>query len=128
LPEPWGEPGIPAVRLAGVDGTIITTDEFGRFHVPCAMLPDDRGSNFILKLDTRSLPTGYRMTTENPRVVRLTPGKMTEMNFGATLTRVVRVDLNARAFVGGEEGQGGAVAGARGRDRGRSCRGSRRSP
>jgi len=103
--EPWGEPGIPAVRLAGVDGTIITTDEFGRFHVPCAMLPDDRGSNFILKLDTRSLPAGYRMTTENPRVVRLTPGKMTEMNFGATLTRVVRVDLNDRAFVSGRDGR-----------------------
>jgi uncharacterized repeat protein (TIGR01451 family) len=101
----WGEPGIPAVRLAGVDGTIITTDEFGRFHVPCAMLPDDRGSNFILKVDTRSLPTGYRLTTENPRVVRLTPGKMTEMNFGATLTRVVRVDLSLRAFVAGEGGR-----------------------
>jgi uncharacterized repeat protein (TIGR01451 family)/fimbrial isopeptide formation D2 family protein len=107
LPEGWGEPGIPAVRLAGVDGTIITTDEFGRFHVPCAMLPDDRGSNFILKVDTRSLPTGYRMTTENPRVVRLTPGKMTEMNFGATLTRVVRIDLNARAFARDGEGRAG---------------------
>jgi uncharacterized repeat protein (TIGR01451 family) len=105
LAEGWGEPGIPAVRLAGVDGTIITTDAFGRFHVPCAMLPDDRGSNFILKLDTRSLPTGYRLTTENPRVVRLTPGKMTEMNFGATLTRVVRIDLNDRAFLAGEGGR-----------------------
>ena len=105
LPETWGEPGLPAVRLAGVDGTIITTDEFGRFHVPCAMLPDDHGSNFILKLDTRSLPTGYRLTTENPRVVRLTPGKMTEMNFGATLTRVVRVDLSDRAFVAGAGGR-----------------------
>ncbi|WP_417255079.1 SdrD B-like domain-containing protein [Celeribacter sp.] len=93
------ENGIPAVRLTGVDGTVITTDQYGRFHVPCAMLPEDRGSNFILKLDTRSLPTGYRLTTENPRVVRLTPGKMTELNFGAALTRVVRVDLNAQGFV-----------------------------
>ncbi|WP_460275655.1 DUF7507 domain-containing protein [Celeribacter sp. ULVN23_4] len=92
------ENGIPAVRLTGVDGTVITTDQYGRFHVPCAMLPEDRGSNFILKLDTRSLPTGYRLTTENPRVVRLTPGKMTELNFGAALTRVVRVDVNAQGF------------------------------
>ena len=30
------------------------------------------GSNFILKLDTRTLPTGYRMTTVNPETVRLT--------------------------------------------------------
>lgn len=109
------EPGIPAVRLVGVDGTIITTDEFGRFHVPCAMLPDDRGSNFILKLDTRSLPAGFRMTTENPRVVRLTPGNMTEMNFGAAITRVARIDLNNAAFVAGDGGSAelapGLVAG-----------------
>ncbi len=100
-----GEPGLPAVRLAGVDGTIITTDQFGRYHVPCAMLPLDRGSNFILKLDTRSLPAGYRVTTENPRVVRLTPGKMTELNFGASITRVVRMDLSERAFVAGQGGR-----------------------
>ena len=100
-----GEMGIPAVRLAGVDGTIITTDEFGRFHVPCAMLPADRGSNFILKIDTRSLPSGYRLTTENPRVVRLTPGKLTEMNFGASITRVVRIDINIKAFAVGQDGR-----------------------
>ncbi|MEI2806544.1 SdrD B-like domain-containing protein [Albidovulum sp.] len=103
-PDVSDEPGIPGARLAGVDGTIISTDEHGRFHVPCAMLPADHGSNFILKLDTRSLPSGYRVTTENPRVVRLTPGKMTEMNFGAAITRVVRLDLNGRAFVAGADG------------------------
>lgn len=102
-----GEPGIPAVRVVGVDGTIITTDKHGRFHVPCAMLPADRGSNFILKLDTRSLPAGYRITTENPRVVRLTPGKMTELNFGAAITKVVRIDLNDRAFATGADGKTG---------------------
>lgn len=100
-----GEAGLPAVRLIGVDGTIITTDEHGRFHVPCAMLPADRGGNFILKLDTRSLPAGYRITTENPRVIRLTPGKMSEMNFGAAITRVVRVDLVDAAFVTGADGR-----------------------
>ena len=39
----------------------------GRFHIACAAVPDEeRGSNFILKLDDRTLPTGYRLTTENP--------------------------------------------------------------
>ncbi|MCX8500679.1 MAG: hypothetical protein ORO03_03155, partial [Alphaproteobacteria bacterium] len=99
-----GEKGIPATRIAGVDGSIITTDPYGRYHVPCAMLPKSRGSNFILKLDTRSLPTGYRVTTENPRVVRVTPGKMTELNFGAAITQVVRIDLNERAFIQGQDG------------------------
>jgi uncharacterized repeat protein (TIGR01451 family) len=97
VPEP--ERGLPGVRLATVDGTVITTDENGLYSVPCAALPADSGSNFILKVDDRSLPTGYRMTTENPRVMRLTPGMMTEMNFGAALGNVVRVDLNGNAFV-----------------------------
>ncbi len=96
-----GEPGLPGVRVATVKGWLITTDRYGRFHVPCAALPDQRiGSNFIMKLDTRTLPLGYRLTTENPRVVRLTAGKMTKLNFGASIGRVVRLDLKDAAFDG----------------------------
>jgi len=62
-------------------------------------VPDeDRGSNFILKLDERSLPSGYRMTTENPRVQRATRGKMIRFNFGATIHRVVRIDIADGVF------------------------------
>ncbi len=97
-----GEPGLPGVRLATVNGLLITTDRHGRFHVACAEIPDRTiGSNFILKLDTRTLPTGYRMTTENPRVVRLTAGKTVKMNFGAATGRVVRLDINGGAFENG---------------------------
>ena len=97
-----GEPGLPGVRVATVNGLLITTDKFGRFHVGCADVPDaDIGSNFIMKLDTRTLPTGYRVTTENPRVVRLTRGKMTKLNFGASVGRVVRLDLKDEAFAKG---------------------------
>jgi hypothetical protein len=97
------EPGLPGVRLATVRGLLITTDEFGRFHITCAMIPDrDIGSNFILKLDPRTLPTGYRVTTENPRVVRLTRGKISKLNFGASISRVVRLDLTDDAFVPGK--------------------------
>lgn len=103
-PNP-GEPGIPAVRLATVDGTVITTDAHGRYSVPCAALPADSGGNFILKLDTASLPSGYRLTTENPRVMTLTPGKMIEMNFGVSISRLVRVDLNANGFVLNDSGR-----------------------
>ena len=97
------EPGVPAVRVVTTRGYVITTDEFGRFHVPCAELPREMGSNFTIKLDTRSLPKGYRVTTENPRTIRVTPGKMAKVNFGVSLTRVVRIDLSAQAFT--EEGQ-----------------------
>jgi len=77
----------------------VTSDQHGRFHVACAELPDQRiGTNYILKLDPRSLPSGYRITTENPRVVRLTAGKASEFSFGASIGRVVRLDLTDEAF------------------------------
>jgi large repetitive protein len=95
------EVGLAGVRLVTLDGLVITTDANGLFSVPCAALPADRGSNFLLSLDTRTLPAGFEMTTENPRVMRLTPGMLTEMNFGARLARSIRVDLSAAAFPGG---------------------------
>ncbi|MEM1149146.1 MAG: SdrD B-like domain-containing protein [Pseudomonadota bacterium] len=102
--DPEGERGLPRVRLVTPTGTVITTDEHGRYSVPCAELAGRIGTNFTLKLDPTSLPTGYRVTTENPRTMRLTSGIMTEMNFGAALGRVVDVDLTARAFDGDEPG------------------------
>ncbi len=105
LPEPdelnRTEPGLAGVRLVTVDGLLITTDAFGRFSVPCAALPKKIGSNFQLKLDTRTLPSGYRVTTENPRNIRLTAGKIAKMNFGAALSQLVRIDLDASAFATG---------------------------
>ena len=98
-----GEPGIANVRLATVNGLLVTTDDFGRFHVACADVPDEeRGANFLMKLDERTLPTGYRVTTENPRAVRVTRGKMTKLNFGASIHRVMRIDVMDEAFVADE--------------------------
>jgi large repetitive protein len=78
-----GEPGVPAARVVTVNGQLITTDEFGRYHIACAAVPDARiGSNFVLKVDTRSLPLGWEATTDNPRSIRLTRGKFGELNFG----------------------------------------------
>ncbi len=50
-----------------------------------------------MKLDERTLPSGYRITTENPRSVRLTRGKMTKLNFGVAIHRVVRVEVSSDA-------------------------------
>lgn len=95
------EAGLPGVRLVTLDGLVITTDENGLFSIPCAALPADRGSNFLVSLDERTLPLGYEMTTMNPRVLRLTPGVLTEMNFGARLAEMMRVDLNASVITHG---------------------------
>jgi len=97
-----GEPGIPHVRMANVNGQLITTDEFGRYHITCAAVPDARiGSNYILKVDTRTLPSGYVITSENPRAVRLTRGKVTKLNFGAKLSKKAVISLDRRAFLSG---------------------------
>lgn len=93
------EGGIPSVKLVTTQGLEARTDRNGRFHITCALLPNpDRGSNYIIKLDTRSLPVGYRLTTENPRVARATPGKVLKFNFGAAIHRSVRLDLADAVF------------------------------
>jgi len=93
-----GEPGLPNVNILTPTGTVITTDEFGRFSVPCAELPRETGTNFSLKVDERTLPSGYRVVTENPRTMRLTAGIFAEMNFGAALGDVIEINLTAEAF------------------------------
>jgi len=94
-----GEQGIANARVVSARGLIMKTDAYGRFHITCAVVPNqDRGSNFILKLDERSLPSGYRVITENPRVQRATRGKMIKFNFGAAIHRVIRLDIADPVF------------------------------
>jgi uncharacterized repeat protein (TIGR01451 family) len=94
-----GEMGLPGVQVATARGLRVTTDPHGRFHITCAVVPNEvRGSNFIMKLDDRTLPSGYRITSENPRVQRATRGKMMKFNFGAVIHRVVRLDLADGVF------------------------------
>lgn len=99
-----GEPGLAGVRLATVNGLLVTTDAQGRYHIACAVVPKDgTGSNFVLKLDERTLPSGYRVTTENPAAERATRGKALKIDFGATVHRVVRLDLRSDAFEAGTQ-------------------------
>jgi len=94
-----GERGLPGVRLATARGLIATTDPHGRFHITCAVVPrPDRGSNFVLKLDDRTLPSGYRMSTRPVQVQRATLGKALNFHFGASIQRVVGLDLADPVF------------------------------
>jgi len=97
-----GEAGIPGARLATVNGELITTDEFGRYHIACAAVPDAQiGSNFVLKLDLRTIAEGYWPTSDNPQSIRLTRGKISELNFGVQRAATIGLDVDARAFVQG---------------------------
>jgi uncharacterized repeat protein (TIGR01451 family) len=94
-----GERGLPGVRLATANGLLATTDQYGRYHITCAATPDEaRGSNFMLKLDDRTLPSGFRMSTDQVQVKRATRGKALKFNFGASIYRVVGLDVADAVF------------------------------
>ncbi len=93
------ENGLAGVRVVTARGLAATTDSFGRYHMTCAIVPDDRrGSNFVLKLDDRTLPSGYRVSTRPVQVQRATRGKALRMNFGASIYRVVGLDVADPVF------------------------------
>jgi len=94
-----GEDGLPGVRVVTARGLQATTDAYGRYHITCAITPNElRGSNFVLKLDDRSLPSGFRMSTDQVQVKRATRGKALRVNFGASIFRVVGLDLVDAVF------------------------------
>ena len=93
------EAGLAGVRLVTARGLAATTDNYGRYHITCAIVPhDSRGSNFVLKLDDRSLPSGYRVSTRPVQVQRATRGKALRINFGASIHRVVGLDIADAVF------------------------------
>ncbi|OEF30232.1 hypothetical protein A1QC_00035 [Vibrio rumoiensis 1S-45] len=75
------EEGIPGVRLITVEGIVIETDQYGRYHVPDQWVVDKKGKNFLVKLDTDSLPTGMKVISENPKVLRISPNALAKFNF-----------------------------------------------
>ena len=106
-----GEPGIPGARVATVNGQLITADEYGRYHITCVAVPNAQiGSNFVLKLDTRTIPAGYSPTSDNPQSIRLTRGKISELNFGVQRARVVSIAVDTRAFQNGSAQLGQSFA------------------
>jgi uncharacterized repeat protein (TIGR01451 family) len=94
-----GEIGLPGVRVVTTRGLGATTDQYGRYHITCAITPNEsRGSNFALKLDDRTLPSGFRLSTDQVQIQRATRGKMLQLNFGASIHKVVGIDLSDAVF------------------------------
>jgi uncharacterized repeat protein (TIGR01451 family)/fimbrial isopeptide formation D2 family protein len=76
------EEGIAGAKLRTPSGITVTTDEYGRYHVPDEYVEKERGKNFIIKVDEASLPKGMKVITENPRVKLITQYGLNEFNFG----------------------------------------------
>ena len=93
------ESGLAGVRVVTARGLAATTDTHGRYHFTCAITPHEaRGSNFVIKLDDRSLPSGFRVSTRPVQVQRATRGKSLRINFGASIHRVVGLDVADPVF------------------------------
>jgi hypothetical protein len=56
----------------------------------------------VLKLDDRTLPSGFRMSTKPVQILRATRGKSLRFNYGASIHRVVGLDMADAVFVPGE--------------------------
>jgi hypothetical protein len=56
---------------------MVITDEYGRYHLD-GLKPQTK----VIALDTKTLPKGAKLTTENPVLLRLTPALMMKANFG----------------------------------------------
>jgi uncharacterized repeat protein (TIGR01451 family)/fimbrial isopeptide formation D2 family protein len=94
-----GERGLAGVRLVTARGLAAATDAFGRYHITCAATPNEvRGSNFVLKLDDRTLPSGFRLSTRQVQVQRASAGKAIRFNYAASIHRVVALDLADAVF------------------------------
>ena len=52
----------------------------------------------MLKLDDRTLPSGFRLSTDQTLIKRATRGKDLKFNFGASIYRVVGIDLSDAVF------------------------------
>lgn len=99
-----GERGLAGVRVVSARGWLITTDAEGRYHIACPEVPNPLiGTQYVLKVDERTLPSGYRLTTDNPGMTILTRGKFSRINFGAAIHRVIRLEVKDEAFVGDSE-------------------------
>ncbi|MBF0217685.1 MAG: DUF11 domain-containing protein [Candidatus Omnitrophica bacterium] len=79
----WQDPGelpVGNARIFTEDGTIITTDRNGMFHLQ-GIIP----GRHLFRLDESSLPRGAYPQGKKVKLVEITPGMLTKVNFGVTL-------------------------------------------
>jgi uncharacterized repeat protein (TIGR01451 family) len=72
-----GEGTIPYVRIVTEEGTVITTDKDGKWHLP-GVAP----GRHLFKIDESTLPEGAYLTTDKVALVDITNGILSKVNFG----------------------------------------------
>ncbi len=72
-----GERGIEGATVVMDDGLQAVTDAEGRYHL-AAIVPGDRA----IKVASHTLPPGSTFTTDETRIVLVTPGSLVKIDFG----------------------------------------------
>jgi uncharacterized repeat protein (TIGR01451 family)/fimbrial isopeptide formation D2 family protein len=91
-----GEPGIAGAHVVTVSGLTVVTDKNGKYHVDDIRVSRfERGTNFLAKVDEKSLPKGAVMTTDNPLAIHISQGMMAKANFGVSLPPVKKAQAKA---------------------------------
>lgn len=80
---------LEGVRVITPDGQVATTDDQGRFSIPCIRTRGARGAesrveSVPLKIVEITLPEGYAVDGPNPQLINVTPGKVTTVDFSAS--------------------------------------------
>lgn len=71
------EEPIPYVRIVTEEGTVITTDKNGKWHLP-GLIP----GRHLFRIDESTLPEGAYLITEKVVIVDITKGILSKVNFG----------------------------------------------
>jgi uncharacterized repeat protein (TIGR01451 family) len=72
-----GEAGIADAMVVLDNGTYVLTDEYGRYHFP-VVTPGHR----LVKLNIHSIPFIAKATSDEARILSVTPGLLVKANFG----------------------------------------------
>lgn len=76
------EGGVARAKVALDDGTYALTDDHGLYHI-AGIRPGDR----VVKIDVASIPGVAHATTEQTRLVTVSPGLLAKANFGIEMVR-----------------------------------------
>ena len=77
-----GEEAVGGAKIVMEDGTVITTDKKGMYHLQ-GIMP----GRHLFKIIKSTLPEGATLTTEEAVVVDVTKGLIRKINFGLTLPK-----------------------------------------
>jgi uncharacterized repeat protein (TIGR01451 family) len=88
------EEPVPNVKIVMEDGTEITADKDGQFHLQ-GILP----GRHLFRLDERTLPEGSYLTTDKAVIVDITPGLLVKVNFGVNVDKEKFINDDYQYFI-----------------------------